>query len=198
MRRTYSKPIGYLATCLVGRILKLNQLRSEQTIVDLHRAFRIGAKRIAESERAYTELHKAHGIEEAHWKLLTQAEYWTPDQARAIRSILANVIEVSMTIAGMPPVPLPGQYAAALIAEVVSPCNRMLACVKAPDTFDAAMASGFMGSPEVKDMTPQQLMALVIAYSGDFPNEPPSGRLNKTIVEAVSDENKSTRKKAMA
>ena len=166
--------------------------------MDLHTAFRVGAKKIAENDAEYTDLHKAHGIEEAHWRLLTQREYWTPDQARAIRSILANAIEVSMTIAGMPPVPMPGQYAAALIAEVVAPCNRMLACVKAPDTFDASMASGFMGKSEVEDMTPQQLMALVLAYSGGFADEPPSGRLPAEVVEAVSAENQKTRKKALA
>ena len=173
-------------------------LLSEVTTLDLHNAFKIGARRLAQSERAYSDLHKAHGIEEAHWRLLTQDEYWTPDQARAIRSILANVVEISMTIAGMPPVPLPGQYVAAVIAEVVSPCNRMVACVKAPDTFDASMASGFMGAPEVEDMTPHQLMALVIAYSGGFGEEPPAGRLPAEVVEAVSKENRATRKKAMA
>ena len=166
--------------------------------MDLHSAFKIGARKLAQAEKEYSDLHKAHGIEQSHWELLTQSEYWTPDQARAIRSILANVIEVSMTIAGMPPIPLPGQYVAAVIATVVAPCNRMLACVKAPDTFDAAMASGFMGSPEVQDMTPQQLMALVIAYSAGFPQEPPSGRLPVEVVEAVAAENQSKRKKAIA
>lgn len=166
--------------------------------MDLHNAFKVGARKLAQSERAYTDLHKAHGIEEAHWKLLTQSEYWTPDQARAIRSILANVVEVSMTIAGMPPVPLPGQYVAAVIATCVSPCNRMLACVKAPDTFDAAMASGFLGQPEVKDMEYQQLMSLTIAYSGGFPHEPPGEKLGAEILEAVAKENESTRKKALA
>ena len=166
--------------------------------MDLHSAFKIGARQLAQAERTYTDLHKAHGIEEHHWALLTQSEYWTADQARAIRSILANVVEVSMTIAGMPPVPLPGQYVAAVIATCVAPCNRMIACVKAPDTFDAAMASGFMGSPEVQDMTPQQLMALVLAYSGGFPEEPPAGRLPAEVIEAVSKENKAVRKKALS
>jgi hypothetical protein len=113
--------------------------------------------------------------------LLTQDEYWTPDQTRQIRSILANVLEVSMTIAGMPAVPLPGQFTAALIAEVVSPCNRLLACIKSPDTFDAFNASGVNQEFAVLDMPKEQLMSLVLAYSGDFPNEPQRGRLPRNI-----------------
>ena len=165
--------------------------------MDLHVAFKVGARKLAEADRQYTELHKAHGIEETHGKLLTQEEYWTPDQARAIRSILASVVEVSMTIAGMPPIPMPGQYVAAVIAVIVAPCNRMVACVKAPDTFDASDASGLLGTSEVKDMPPQQLMALVLAYSGDYAAEPKAHLLPPEIVESVSRENKSTRKKAL-
>lgn len=166
--------------------------------MDLHQAFKYGAKKIAEDNRKYSELHKAHGIEESHWELLTSEEYWTVDQARSIRSILANAIEISMTIAGMPPIPMPGQYAAALIATVVSPCNWMVACVKAPDTFDAFDASGLLGTSEVKDMTPQQLMGLVIAYGADYRGEPHNHRLPGEVIEEVQRENKSTKRKALS
>ena len=140
--------------------------------MDLHNAFKMAARRIAQDERLYSDLHKSHGIEHTHWKLLTQAEYWTPDQARAIRSILANVCEVSMTIAGMPAVPLPGQYVAAVICEVVSPCNWMLAATKSPDTFDAFDATGIMDDVEVRPMRYEQMMALVMAYAGGYRGEP--------------------------
>jgi hypothetical protein len=163
--------------------------------MDLHYAFKIGAKQLAFNQRVYSELHKSHGIEESHWKLLTQGEYWTPDQARQIRSILASVIEVSMTIAGMPAVPLPGQYAAALIAEVVAPANRMLACIKAPDTFDAYAASGLLQEFEIKDMTKEQLMSLVLAYSGNYPNEPEGLSLPSEVSEQVIAENEKDTKK---
>lgn len=159
--------------------------------MDLHSAFKIGARRIAKDEKKYTDLHKQHGIEEAHWLLLTQPEYWTPDQARACRSILANAIEVSMTIAGMPAIPLPGQYVAALIAEVVAPCNYMLACVKAPDTFDALDASGLMGESQVKTMDVSQLMALTIAYAGGYESEPQNHILPKLVADRVSEANTS-------
>ena len=161
--------------------------------MDLHAAFKIGARRIAKDEKRYTELHKAHGIEQAHWELLIQREYWTPDQSRAVRSVLANVIEVSMTIAGMPAVPLPGQYVAALIAEVVAPCNYMIACVKAPDTFDATDASGLLGEHEIKTMPYQQLMALTLAYAGGYGDEPDNERLPKEVVEKVKEANQNPR-----
>ena len=166
--------------------------------LDLHTAFKIGAKRIAKDEKQYTDLHKSHGIEEAHWELLTSREYWTPDQARSIRSILANVVEVSMTIAGMPAVPLPGQYVAALIAEVVAPCNYMLAATKAPDTFDATDASGLMAGAEVKTMEFQQLASLVIAYAGGYGGEPGADKMPRVVADRISEANQSKRVKKPA
>ena len=110
--------------------------------MDIHKAFMHGAEILAKDNCKYTSLHKGHGIDQHHWDLLTQREYWSPDQTRQMRSILASVVEVSMTISGMPAIPLPGQYVAAVIAVLVAPANRLLACVKAPDTFDADAASG--------------------------------------------------------
>jgi hypothetical protein len=165
--------------------------------VNLHDAFMIAAMKIAQEERKYLDLHKAHGIEQSHWELITQDEYWTADQARAVRSILANVVEISMTIAGLPPIPLPGQYVAAVIATVVSPCNRVLACMKAPDTFDALDASGLLSNAgeETKPMSPQQLLALTMAYSGGYKGEPISERLPKKVAETVMIANTNTKVK---
>ncbi len=153
--------------------------------MDIHKAFQHGAQILAKDQCKYTALHKGHGIDEHHWDLVTQQEYWSPDQTRQMRSILASVLEVSMTIAGMPAIPLPGQYVAALIAEVVAPANRLLACTKAPDTFDADEASGILGTHVVKDMSVQQLMALVLAYSGGYPGEPAAHRLPKDVKETI-------------
>lgn len=153
--------------------------------MDIHRAFRQGAQKLAHANCEYTTLHKSHGIEEHQWKLLTQEEYWSPDESRQMRSLLASVIEVSMTIAGMPAIPLPGQYVAAVIAEVVAPVNRLIACTKAPDTFDALAASGLTGTYEVKPMTSQQLMGLVIAYSGNYNREPMAHRLPGEVKEQM-------------
>lgn len=158
--------------------------------MDIHDAFKKGAQVIAADGAKYTQLHKGHGIDEHHWTLLTQPEYWTPDQARMMRSIIASVVEVSLTIAGMPAIPLPGQYVAAVIAEVVAPCNRMIACTKAPDTFDASDASGILQTHEIKNMSVQQLMSLVLAYSGGYSGEPQNLRLPKDITQIVKGENK--------
>ena len=166
--------------------------------MDIHKAFRHGAKIIASHERAYTTLHKAHGLEESQWELITQEEYWSPDQAKQVNSILAQVVEVSMTIAGLPAIPMPGQYVAAVIAEVVSPSNRMLACLKAPDQFDAVDASGILSTHEVKPMSYEQLMALVLAYSGGYPEEPPAHRLPKAVSTAVAAENQVKKKSTRA
>jgi hypothetical protein len=149
--------------------------------LDIYSAFRIGAQKLAQNDRKYAELHKSHGIDQAEWELLTQEEYWTADQAREIRTVLANTVEVSMTIAGMPAIPLPGQYVAAVIAECVAPCNRMVACMKSPDTFDAADASGVLTPSEVKEMTKQQMMALVLLYSGGVNYEPQAHVLPREV-----------------
>jgi hypothetical protein len=157
--------------------------------MNIYEAFRVGSKTIAKSGNNYTDLHKSHGIDQTEWELITQEEYWTPDQAREIRTVLANVIEVSMTIAGIPAIPLPGQYVAAVISEVVAPANRLVAVMKSPDTFDAADASGLMKTSEVKDMTKQQLMALTLYYSGEGKKEPPASRLPRKMSSALSEMN---------
>lgn len=157
--------------------------------MDIHKAFQVGAQKLAANQCEFTTLHKTHGIEEHQWKLLTSKEYWSPDETRQMRSIIASVCEISMTIAGMPAIPLPGQYVAALIAEVVSPVNRLLACTKVPDTFDALAASGLMSTFEVKPMTYEQMSALVLAYSGGFPGEPPAHKLPKDVKEQMKQEN---------
>ena len=157
--------------------------------LDIHKAFRHGAEILAKDNCEYTSLHKGHGIDQHHWDLLTQKEYWSPDQARQMRSILASVLEVSMTISGMPAIPLPGQYVAAMISEVVAPVNRLLACSKAPDTFDADLASGILGTHRIEPMSREQLMSLVLLYSGGFPDEPPAHKLPKDVKEAMKKEN---------
>ena len=155
---------------------------------DVHRAFQLGAERLAAGNCKYTELHKGHGIDEFSWKQLTQDEYWSPDQVRQMRNIIANAVEVSMTIAGMPAVPLPGQYVAAFIAKVVAPCNQLMACSKVPETFDAFVASGLMQTSEVKKMDFEQMVGLVMAYSGDYVGEPPAHRLPREISDKMKEE----------
>ena len=158
--------------------------------MDIHKAFQVGAEKLAANQCKYTELHKGHGIDPFSWKILTQEEYWSPEQARDMRATLANVVEVSMTIAGMPAIPLPGQYVAALIAHVVAPCNRMLACTKAPKTFDAIAASGIQQTYEVKEMSVEQLISLVIIYGADFQGEPAPHKLPKQMTRQMREQMK--------
>lgn len=159
--------------------------------MDLHECFKMGAKMLAASGAEYTDLHKGHGIDKYEWQMLTKAEYWSPDEARQMRSIISNIVEVSMTIAGLPAVPLPGQYVAAVIATVVAPCNRWVAVLKAPDTFDAMDASGLLSTVknEEEKMSYQQMMALVLAYSADYIGEPPAKRLPKQMRQQVKEAN---------
>lgn len=158
--------------------------------MDIHSAFRLGAEVLARRDGAYSENHRSHGIMETDWELLTQSEPWTPEQTRKIRGILAQVIEVAMTIAGMPAVPLPGQYAAAVIAITVAPANRLLAAMRVPDTFDAVAASGLAEPIEIRPMRPETLMALVMAYSGGLGLEPPMQRLPVAVTEVMKRETK--------
>jgi len=156
--------------------------------MDIHSAFRRGAEELVRDSFAYGEIHRAHGIMQTDWDLLTQNEHWTVEQTRRVRGVLAACIEVCMTIAGMPAVPLPGQYAAAVIAIVVAPANRMLACMRVPETFDAVAASGLQGTFEIRPMRPEQIMSLVMAYSGGIGAEPPMQRLPKAVVEVMKKE----------
>lgn len=154
---------------------------------DIHMCFRRGAEELARGQ-AYGSVHRSHGLLEADWDLLTQDEPWTPEQARRCRSVIASVCEVSLTIAGMPPVPLPGHYVAAVIAICVGPANRLVACHKVPETFDAVAATGIHSQFEVRPMRPEQMMSLVLAYSGGMGAEPPMHRLKGDVVEIVKKE----------
>jgi len=154
---------------------------------EIHAAFRAGAVILARGD-GYGELHRGYGLMQDDFNLLVQEEHWTPDDARRIRSILASVIEVSLTIAGMPAVPLPGQYAAAVIAILVSPANRIVACMKVPETFDAVSASGLHEDFVIRPMRPEQMIALVVAYSGGLGGEPPVERLPVEVSQLMKKE----------
>lgn len=155
---------------------------------DLHLAFRNGAEQLAGANYKFTELHRSHGIQQTDWELLTQVEHWTPEQARQVRGVLGQVLEVALTIAGMPAIPLPGQYVAAVIAMCVSPANKLVASTKVPDTFDAVSAAGVTEPFEVKPMRTEQMMGLVMMYSGGIEGEPAMHRLPATVLEVVKEE----------
>lgn len=157
---------------------------------DIHQSFRIGAEALAVSAGKYSAVHRQHGLTKDDWNLFTQSRHWTPEEARQIRSVMASVVEVSLTIAGMPAVPLPGHYVAAVIAICVAPANRFVACTKVPDTFDTFAASGIHEEIVVQPMRTETMMALVLAYSGNFGNEQPMSRLPEIVAETMKEESK--------
>lgn len=146
---------------------------------DLYKAFRYGAEALAVNNMMYAQIHHAHGISQADWDLLTKKEHWTSDEARSVNSILSAVMDVSLTIANLPAQSLPGQYVAAVIACLVSPANRLVASYKTPDSYDGIAATGISEPFEVREMKREQMVALVMAYSGGFGGEPPVERLPK-------------------
>jgi len=97
---------------------------------------------------------------------------WTPTEQKKIRSILTEVINISLTIAGLTAHPLPAQYVAALVSKLVSTANRLVASTLTPETFDAVAASNLDGNQKFVSVTREQMMSLVIAYSSDRYIEP--------------------------
>jgi len=134
--------------------------------------FRRGASALADATLSYHDLHKTYGINPEDWKLLTTFMLWTPTEQKKIRSILTEVINISLTIAGLPAQPLPAQYVAALVSKLVSTSNRLVASTLTPETFDAVAASNLDGNQKFVNVTREQMMSLVIAYSSDRYIEP--------------------------
>lgn len=127
--------------------------------------FKIGAKGLVIPTMEYSSVHQMHGLSQEDWDLLTQAEPWTITHRQKARSLIAECVNISLTIAGLPAQPLPAQYVAAVISYVVSPANRLVAAMRAPETFDGVAASGLLGGQEVEPVTSEQMVSLVIAYS---------------------------------
>jgi len=134
--------------------------------VDVMTMMRNGAMVLSNLGKKHTAAHAAAGFSAEEWELLTKVEPWTAEERRGVRSVLAEAVNVTMAIAGLPAEPLPGQYVAAVISTLIHPVNRHVAAIRAPETYDAVAASGLVGSSEIVPMTPQQMVGLVMAYSG--------------------------------
>lgn len=139
---------------------------------NLFEGFRRGALMLAANNCVYTQYHKEYGIAQAEWEMLTQDEPWTLSQRQQVRSQIAEVVNISLTIAGLPAMALPAQYVAAVIVTVVSPTNRFVAATRAPEAFDALAASGLNEAFEIRPVTIETMQSLVIAYSGTVKSEP--------------------------
>ena len=152
--------------------------------MDLLRMFEGGALTLVSDQMEYTKRHAEAGFSKPEWDLLTQKEYWNADQARQVSSILAEATSISLRLAGIPAVPLPGQYVAALICKLVAPANRLTAALRAPRTFEAENAAGVSGPVAVKETTPEQMMSLVMYFS-DRGSDIDQQGIDPRVVEAV-------------
>ena len=131
--------------------------------------------------KEWSKVHARHGLSQAEWDLFTQDENWTASERTRIRGIIHEVLNVSQTIAGLPAMPLAGHYAAAVIALLVAIPNRMVATACCPTTFDTEKASGLKGPVEIVEMSREQLIALVIAYSNESVLPVPEGEKDELL-----------------
>lgn len=134
--------------------------------------FRSGALTIATEMNEYTGAYEQYGLSRSEWQTLTKREVWTRQEAKSVRSLIAELIQISLTISGLPAQQLPGQYVAAVIATAVAPVNWLAAAARAPQCFDAVNASGLSEEHEVREMPMEQMQSLVIAYGGHATLEP--------------------------
>lgn len=145
-------------------------------MIDTLQMFAAGAVQLASLGVVHTAKHAGVGFSRAQWEMLTQNEMWALVDRVQVRSVLANAINVSLAMAGLPATRLPGQYVAAVIWVLVAPCNRMVAIECAPETYDAVSASGLAGPVEIKPMETEQLQSLVVAYSSGYVVDPGTGK----------------------
>ncbi len=127
--------------------------------------FLLGANELATSDIEYGSQQQSAGFTREEWELLTEPECWSKSEQMKVASILAAAVSITLRIAGLPAVPLPGAYVAAVICKLVAPCNRILAAASAPESFDAMSAVGLV-SESVKVITSkEQMYALVVYFS---------------------------------
>ncbi len=143
--------------------------------------FRNGALCLASKTMEYSETHRKYGLSKDDWELLTQKEPWNTSQRARVRSMIAEAVTISLTIAGLPAQTLPAQYVAAVIATVVQPANLLVASTRAPEAFDAMDASGMMSKSEVRSVTIEQMQSLVMAYAGGAGISEPNGMSTKML-----------------
>lgn len=145
--------------------------------MDLRELIGVGARALAKWGKQHTQVHAAAGFSAAEWKPLTQQTPWTAEERKRVRSCLAELVNVSLTMAGLPAMPMPSQYVAMLICEVVAEPNRYVAATRAPESFDAYDASGLAGPAVMRVVETWQMLALVTAYSSGTYLEGPAPAL---------------------
>lgn len=144
----------------------------------------VGAFQLGTLPVAYGDEHAALGFSRAEWSLITSEEGWLPAERRNVRSILSEAVNSSLERAGLASDPVPGQYVAMVICALVAPVNRLVAAARAPESYDAVVASGLFGPAELVDMPPWQMQSLVMAYSsGELVDIPQRSQVEKMVQE---------------
>lgn len=128
--------------------------------------FATGCNELASTPKVYGSLHKNAGFNQDEWELLTQEECWTRNDARKMAAIISNAVSITLNIASLPAVALPGAYVAMVIRKLVAPCNRIIAAHNAPESYDAQSAVGIISQSEVVTTTKEQMIALVLLFTG--------------------------------
>lgn len=127
--------------------------------------FLIGANELATAPMEYGPEQQAAGFTMEEWDTLTSTDCWTKAEQMKLPSILASAVSITLRTAGLPPVPLPGAYVAAVICKLCAPCNRLIAAASAPESFDVMSAIGLTGESKEVITTKVQMYALVTYFS---------------------------------
>lgn len=129
--------------------------------------FLLGAAKLIAAGKEYGPVQQEAGFGQAEWELLTADRCWSRSERQKIGQLLSNAVSINLNVAGLPPTPLPGAYVAATICKLVHPCNRLVAAMNAPESFDAMSASGLNGEPVEVITTQKQMLSLVLEFSAD-------------------------------
>lgn len=129
-----------------------------------HSLFLLGANTLASVVKTpYGPVQQEAGFTSDEWDLLTSVECWSKPEQMKMPSILSSAVSITLRTAGLPPVPLPGAFVAAVICKLVAPCNRLVAAASAPESFDVLSAVG-LRSESVKVITSREQMYALVTY----------------------------------
>ena len=86
-----------------------------------------GAAAVVDSfpEEYNAEWHSRAQISRGDWEIIKARNAWTPEQVRGARTAIDKLITASLTMSGLPPMPLAAEYIATVIAKCIQPCNWM-------------------------------------------------------------------------
>lgn len=149
--------------------------------------FLTGANELATSSIEYGPEQQAAGFTQDEWDLLTTRTCWTKSEQQRMPNIINSAVSITLRTAGLPSVPLPGAYVAAVICKLIAPCNRLLAAASSPESYDVMSASGIQGTSTKVITTKEQMYALVVVFSSAEFGALSSWRMNEEIAQAVLD-----------